>query len=624
MKIILTIIVLLLMHTTTAQNLVWAKQFSTQPVIFTSPHTGISITADPAGNVYSIGYLETPTDLDPGPGIFILQDPYISKLDANGNFAWAKTFGSNVILNVIKSDAAGNIFIGGTFFSGPTDFDPGPGIYTLTVTNPVCGLGFICKLDANGNFQWVKQLGTDDPNNYTWPRFMTLDADANIYSTGVVSEDADMDPGPGVAIITTAPLTWNCFVSKLDANGNYVWAKVFNSPNTVLTSGITVDAMSNVYTIGDYDQTIDLDPGPGVYALNFNPGSNDEGMFMSKLDVNGDFVWAKQFEVTNIHSGVFAGSINVDPSSDLIVCGTFAGQIDFDPGAAVNIMSTIPSELNCYIVKLNNSGNFMWSKQIGGENPRATLDATGNIYLYCRATGQADLDPGPATAIITQLGLAAAKYDNNANLLWTYHTEVAWGDQDLCLDPTRNLYITGSFTGTVDFDPGPGTTLLTCITDGRDPFVLKIKSCNAAAVVHVYDTAYNSYTWEGQTYTSSGDYSITFSDANGCDSIRSLHLIIKPGINCSLTIPNVITPNGDGINDAWIISKSANNCFKQLDIYIYNRYGSLVYKKAGYHDDWEGTFKSKPVPDATYYYIINAMSVYGNKQTFKGNLTILR
>ena len=106
----------------------------------------------------------------------------------------------------------------------------------------------------------------------------------------------------------------------------------------------------------------------------------------------------------------------------------------------------------------------------------------------------------------------------------------------------------------------------------------------------------------------------------GVDTINKSISIVS--CNCIQSIPAAFTPNGDGINDRWIINKQ--NCFRQVDVNVYNRYGSLVFSKKNYENEWNGTYRSKPLPDGTYYYVVNAIGINGSVQNLKGNLTILR
>ncbi len=134
------------------------------------------------------------------------------------------------------------------------------------------------------------------------------------------------------------------------------------------------------------------------------------------------------------------------------------------------------------------------------------------------------------------------------------------------------------------------------------------------------------YLWNGQAYNSTGEYTDHFTNSAGCDSIITLHLFVEPPGSgecyCELVIPNVITPNGDGINDLWKISHTT--CILKTAVYIYNRYGSLIYHADDYQNNWNGTFKSAACPDGTYYYVIKAIYASKLEKLMKGNITILR
>src|SRR5258706_6482447 len=146
-------------------NFKWAKQMGGTGAYA----AGSSTAVDAAGNVYTSGVFSNTVDFDPGPGTYNLTstgtyDMFISKLDSSGNFIWVKAMGGNSSLDIaggssITLDAAGNVYITGTF-EGTVDFDPGPGLFTLSVTgNFRTRASFVLKLDSDGNFIWAKQTG---------------------------------------------------------------------------------------------------------------------------------------------------------------------------------------------------------------------------------------------------------------------------------------------------------------------------------------------------------------------------------------------------------------------------------------------------------------------------------
>jgi gliding motility-associated-like protein len=87
-----------------------------------------------------------------------------------------------------------------------------------------------------------------------------------------------------------------------------------------------------------------------------------------------------------------------------------------------------------------------------------------------------------------------------------------------------------------------------------------------------------------------------------------------------IQIPNVFSPNGDGINDKWDI-ELLKESFPECTINVYNRYGQIIFHSTGYDKPWDGTFQNKPVPIGTYYYIVDLKN---NIQKIAGFVDVLR
>ncbi len=84
-------------------------------------------------------------------------------------------------------------------------------------------------------------------------------------------------------------------------------------------------------------------------------------------------------------------------------------------------------------------------------------------------------------------------------------------------------------------------------------------------------------------------------------------------------IPNTFTPNGDNINDTWIITHI--EAYPACKVSIFNRYGSLLFYSVGYPIPWNGEFNGTPVPSGTYYYIID---LHNHTPLLSGSLTVIR
>ena len=437
---------------------------------------GYSIALDASGNVYTTGTFSGTVDFDPGAGTFNLTsaggyEVFISKLDASGNFIWAKSIGGagNEVGYSIVLDATGSVYTTG-YFSGTVDFNPGAGTFSLTsVSNDDI---FISKLDASGNFIWAKSIGGA---GYDYGISVVLDVSGNVYTSGYFFGTVDFDPGVGTFSLTSAG-SYDVFISKLDAFGNFIWAKNMGGANVDRGASITLDPSGNVYTTGYFSGTADFDPGVGTFNLISSASSWD--IFISKLDASGNFIWAKSMSGANNDLG---NSVTIDATGNVYTTGYFSGTVDFDPGVGTNNL-TSSGVADIFISKLDASGNFIWAKRIGGSSSNwgsyIRLDPSGNVYTTGYFSGTTDFDPGTGNFNITSAGsqdIFISKLDVSGNFLWAKSMGGPgsdWG-YSIALDISGNVYTTGYFSGTVDFDPGASVFNLTAV-GVSDVFVLKL------------------------------------------------------------------------------------------------------------------------------------------------------
>jgi hypothetical protein len=225
------------------------------------------------------------------------EDAFVWKLDAGGATTWAGSMGSGAgDTGVgIAVDGAGNVLVTGAWGSGgkgtaaaTNDFDPGPGVATLT--NNGYDDVFVVKL-APGNggslqLAWAKSVGGSGSDQ---GRAVAVDGSGNVYVTGTfeVSKSkhgVDFDPGSGAFYLQSAGSV-DVFVLKLDTNGNFVTAARMGGSSRDDAYGIAVNGSGNVYTTGVFltnatSGPADYDPTAGTYYLTSN-GSLD--IFVSKL-----------------------------------------------------------------------------------------------------------------------------------------------------------------------------------------------------------------------------------------------------------------------------------------------------------------------------------------------------
>jgi len=198
---------------------------------------------------------------------------------------------------------------------------------------------------------------------------------------------------------------------------------VFGGTDHSEARSVAVDSSGNVYTTGSFEGTVDFDPGAGTANLTSN-GSYD--VFVSKLDSSGNYVWTKQFGGTEYSRGY---SVAVDSSGNVYTTGDFQGTFDFDPGAGTANL-TANDGTDVFVSKLDSSGNHLWAKSCGGgvgggvDNDigySVAVDSSGNVYTTGVFQHTVDFDPGAGTTEFTSAGardLFVSKLDSSGNYLW--------------------------------------------------------------------------------------------------------------------------------------------------------------------------------------------------------------
>jgi hypothetical protein len=452
--ILISVGLILTVQSTSAQTLTWAKQIGAD-----AQDQGRSIAVDASGSIYTTGTFSDTVDFDPGIGNYFLtstglDDVFISKLDSLGNFMWAGSWGwLNFDLGLsITVDTNGFVYSTG-LFQGTADFDPGVGVFNLTAS----GLdGFVVKMDAStGSLVWAKQLP---------------------FESSAIAVD------PNGNVITVGRQNGSAFLSKLDASGNPVWTKEFATQSGDCgASSLVLDALGNIYTTGFFIDTVDFDPGLGTYNL---VGEYFGDAFICKLDAGGNFQWAKPFYGNGNEDGF---TIALDASGNVYTSGVLNATADFDPGVGTyNLSSAGIGNFDGYISKLNASGDFVWAKQLGGTVGSSlfissiVLGADNNVYSIGNFSQTVDFDPGTGTNNLTSSGpydVFISKLDNNGNFISTLQfagSGFAEG-RSLVLDNVGNIFATGNFKATTDFDPLAGVFNLT--SNGADDiFIIKLQN----------------------------------------------------------------------------------------------------------------------------------------------------
>ena len=311
----------------------------------------------------------------------------------------------------------------------------------------------------------------------------------------------------------------------------------------------------------------------------------------------------------------------------------------------VNVTGNLSGGTNSAVWTSSGSGNF----SPGNSNlntsyyPSATDKSAGSVVLNLTSTNNGAC---PASSSSVKITFAAApsanagsdqtvcannanvflngQYNNASGIIWSSSGNGSFSPSSYDLNAT---YIPGTrdksnssvnlilkTTGNTACPSAADTILVTikappAINSGSVKYVLENNSTILTPVISGSNLKYlwtpglylNNDTIPNPVCTPDADvsYKIISTDNFGCSSSADVFVkVLKP-----LQIPNVFTPNGDGINEKWEVKNLKD--YADCKVEIFNRYGQLVYHSVGYTNEWDGTLNGKLLPAATYYYVIN-------------------
>jgi hypothetical protein len=546
---------LFLFLSSSAQQFEWVKSFGNS-----SNHQAFILKTDAANNVYITGFFESGFYFVPETSSNLAQafgsdDIFIAKYSSNGTFLWGKTIGGSGQDRPSGMDVSpdGNISMTG-YFNGTVDFNPGSSVNNLTATGNRDI--FVLKLNSNGDYAWAHKFGSSLPDEGLATCF---DPNGNVFVTGYFQETVDFNPGN--ATNNFSATSYDIFILKLDANGNYVWNIDLGSNPAEQGRAIQCDASGNVYTSGSFGSSLDFNPGA---ATEFMSATGVDDIYLLKLTNDGIFIWSKK--IGGI-SNEYALSMAIDLNGSAILGGHFASTTTFYSFPNVSVTSAGLDD--AFVVKFNSDGSHAWTRTIGSTGYDRTqavaTDAQGNVYATGIFQGTVDLNPNAGVDNYTAnqedcfvIKLSPTGDFVNASVMGGAGSDYSYG---IATDAIGGIYTCGSFTQTADFDPSNQVNALTSI-GGFDAFLSKWGQCVPTSGTDV-QTACNQFTWiDGNTYTSnnnSATYQLT--TVEGCDSTVTLNLTINT-VNVAVTLNDpTLTANANSAQYQWV---NCNNNFQPI------------------------------------------------------------
>lgn len=301
----------------------------------------------------------------------------------------------------VALDEAGNTYVTGMFRS-TTNFNPSGTATNLTSAgaNDI----YVARYNPQGQLNWVQRIGNNGDDTVFGLAIDQKPGDPGVYVVGSFSGTVQFDPGAsaGSSLSTGGVNRFDGFVLKLGASdGGFRYVKQLqgvspNSENTALA--IAANASGEVAFAGQ------LMGNATIAGQPLSSGNAGQVPFVAKLDPAGNLAWARSFEATAASTSGMARGVALDPTGAVVTTGRYAGSMDFDPSP---------------------TGQLVRSSTAGGFDLFISkLDAAGNVTSMLVTTGNDSYDAGEGVAT----------------------------------DSAGNIYVTGKYSGTVDFDPGPGVT----------------------------------------------------------------------------------------------------------------------------------------------------------------------
>jgi len=443
------------------------------------------IAFDGAGNVLLVTVLTGTMDFDPGPGVDLRstngsRDVAITKLGADGSYAWTRTFGGVYYDEGrgIAGDSEGDVLVAGDF-EGTVDFDPTDGVDERSAVDDPSTAGrdpnsFVTKLHNDGSYGWTLTFGGGNGRSET--AGLAIDPLGNLLGTGYCAGQVDFDPSEQVDLHASIPVSFDIFVTKFATDGTYVWTRTFGGSGADRGSGVAVALDGSVLVTGTFRGTADFDPSDGV-DLHTQRGQIED-IFVTKLHANGSYDWTRTWPVLFNDS---EGQVAVDPLGNAIITGSFKGSIDFDPTEGTDVHTSTGPYSNAFVTKVYADGSYAWTDSflstIQSIGLDSAADADGNVLATGYFKGTTDFDPTDGVderQSGNDIFVTMLTSDGLPQWTETLGGEAAYGyGFGIAVDAAGAIFVTGTFFGTVDFDPGCGVDERTSIPNYTEPFLTK-------------------------------------------------------------------------------------------------------------------------------------------------------
>lgn len=431
---------------------------------------GKSLVVDESGNIYMVGNYSDKLALNINGGDVEINslgddDIFIAKFNKDNNLLWVKTIGGSHkdSGNDIFLDKNGNIYIVGEF-SGTVDFDPNSSV-TTKISRGLKDV-FILKLNSQGDYQWVYQIGG---NNEAEGKALNIDEYGNILVIGNFQSNLLFNEVFQNNLISNG--NKDIFIIKIDINGNLIWANSYGGIGEDSGLDAHIDSENEIILTGYFSNNMIL-PLNGILNLTSDGGFD---IFVIKINNFGDLLWAKK--IGGIGNDIGYSVVSND-ENDILITGGFENTVNFDP-IATNFSLTSNGLSDIFYLKCNSAGNFNFVKSIGSTfndyGNSITIDNNGNSFITGLKSGSFSISEGGGGTGTPQTNSFIAMFNVEGELIWNkslgnFISPIL--GNSIKLDKFGNILLTGLFRRTVNFSPTNTIRNYSSFNFSRDAFLL--------------------------------------------------------------------------------------------------------------------------------------------------------
>jgi len=433
---------------------------------------GSAIITGYYSKTFSFGSTNLPT-----PGN---EDAYVAKIDKNGNWLWATTFGGSGYEQglCVTNDNTGASYISG-YFTGTASF----GATNLT------SLGdrnaFLVKLNASGSILWVRGItGLNTIECFT----IATASNGITYPLGAFYDNAIL----GTDTLRTLGNS-DIFAGRISSTGNWNWSlSVGGLIGFVNVNSVAANSNGDFYACGSFYGTI-------VFGNDTLKSQGESDIFIAKSDNNGNWLWGR---IAGGKEADVANGIAVDNSGNVIVTGYFSSSAKFG-----SITRNTNGQGDIFVAKLSPEGAWTWVISVGekdfDEGKAVVTDASGNIYV----TGYFSDKPWFGSTRLTSAGrddVFVAKLNAAGQWQWAVRGGSSQFDvgNGIDLDANGNIYITGGFEGNATFGSKSVSS-----SGGDDIFIAKLDNSGTWIwVVRAGTNSFQEYGTAVKVYNNSAVY----------------------------------------------------------------------------------------------------------------------